>query len=81
MDRGIHLVCVEIDLSVHVIGKICVYGVLHKIKHEGHHILHGQCGSYNMLLEIALFQQCLSRPLLLRKYGMFLNPKMETPLI
>jgi hypothetical protein len=79
--EGIHLVCVEIDLSLHVVGNIFVRGIWHKIKYKGLHILHSQCGSYDILPENAMIRLCLRRPLLLRKDGMFLNPKMEIPLI
>lgn len=38
--------CVELDLSLPVIGKLCIEGLWHKIECEGLHIICTRCGCY-----------------------------------
>lgn len=39
-------VCVEVDLSTLVVGKVCITGHWHKVQYEGLHIICGKCGCY-----------------------------------
>lgn len=39
-------ICVELDLSKPVIGKVCIEGFWHKIEYEGLHIICTKCGCY-----------------------------------
>ncbi|XP_057418552.1 uncharacterized protein LOC130712750 [Lotus japonicus] len=39
-------ICVELDLTMPVIGKVCIEGHWHKIEYEGLHIICSRCGCY-----------------------------------
>ncbi|XP_057418988.1 uncharacterized protein LOC130713217 [Lotus japonicus] len=46
-DRGrFARICVEIDLSLPVVGKVCIEGYWYQIEYEGLHVICSKCGCY-----------------------------------